>query len=61
MLEELTALANRRFVPAFFFALVYAGLWDKDQAFAWLEKAGPERFDRLAYLKVEALWTAAFR
>ena len=55
-LEELGVLANRSFVPAFFFALVYAGLEDKDQAFAWLEKACEERFNRLAYVKVEALW-----
>jgi tetratricopeptide (TPR) repeat protein len=55
-LEELSALAKRSFVTAFFFALVYAGLEDKDQAFMWLEKACEERFNRLAYLKVEALW-----
>jgi serine/threonine protein kinase/tetratricopeptide (TPR) repeat protein len=56
MLEELRALAKRRFVPAFSFALVYAGLEDNDQAFTWLEKACEERFNRLAYLNVEALW-----
>jgi hypothetical protein len=28
----------------------------KDQAFAWLEKACEERFNRLAYVNVEALW-----
>jgi hypothetical protein len=28
----------------------------EDQAFSWLEKAYEERFNRLAYLKVEALW-----
>jgi serine/threonine protein kinase/Tfp pilus assembly protein PilF len=55
-LEELKALAKLSFVPAFFFALVHAGLEDKDQAFGWLEKACQERFNRLAYLKVEALW-----
>ncbi|HEX7425019.1 MAG TPA: protein kinase [Terriglobales bacterium] len=56
MLEELSALAKRSFVTAFFFAQVYAGLEDKDQAFTWLEKACEERFNRLAYVKVEALW-----
>jgi hypothetical protein len=29
----------------------------EDQAFSWLEKAYEERFNRLAYLKVEALGT----
>ena len=43
-------------MPALLFALVYAGLDDHDQAFSWLEKAYEERFYRLAYLKVEALW-----
>jgi TolB-like protein/Tfp pilus assembly protein PilF len=53
---ELKAASKQGFVPAFFIALVYAGLEDKDQAFIWLEKAYDERFNRLAYLKVEALW-----
>jgi tetratricopeptide (TPR) repeat protein len=57
-LNELKAQSKLSFVPAFFFALVYAGLEDEDkgQAFSWLEKACEERFNRLAYLKVEALW-----
>ena len=42
--------------PALLFALVYAGLGDQDQAFSWFEKAYEERFYRLAYLKVDALW-----
>jgi eukaryotic-like serine/threonine-protein kinase len=56
MLDQLEALSKRSFVTAFFVALVYAGLEDKDQAFLWLEKACEERFNRLAYLNVEALW-----
>jgi serine/threonine protein kinase/Tfp pilus assembly protein PilF len=56
MLDELRTVSKQSFVPAFFFALVYAGLEDKDQAFLSLEKACEERFNRLAYVKVEALW-----
>jgi TolB-like protein/Tfp pilus assembly protein PilF len=56
MIEELKAASEQSFVPALFVALVYAGLEDRDQAFTWLEKAYEERFNRLAYLKVEALW-----
>jgi tetratricopeptide (TPR) repeat protein len=56
VIEALIAASKQSFVPAFFVALVYAGLEDKDQAFTWLEKAHEERFNRLAYLKVEALW-----
>lgn len=56
IIEELTAASEHSFVPAFLYALVYAGLEDKDPAFSWLEKACEERFNRLAYLKLEALW-----
>ena len=56
MIEALKAASKQSFVPALFVALVYAGLEDQDQAFTWLEKAHEERFSRLAYLKVEALW-----
>ena len=56
MLHELTAASKKSFVPAFFFALVYAGLEDNDQAFTWLERAYNERYTRFAYLKLEALW-----
>ncbi len=56
VIEALKAASKQSFVPALFVALVYAGLEDKDQAFTWLEKAYGERFNRLAYLKVEALW-----
>jgi TolB-like protein/cytochrome c-type biogenesis protein CcmH/NrfG len=55
-IEELKAASTQGFVPAFFVALVYAGLENQDQAFTWLEKAYEERFNRLAYLKVEPLW-----
>jgi len=56
IIEELKAASKQSFVPALLVALVYAGLEHKDQAFIWLEKAYEERFNRLAYLKVEALW-----
>ena len=56
LIEELDAASQHGFVPALLFALVYAGLDDQDQAFSWLEKAYEERFYRLAYLKVDALW-----
>ncbi|PYX74115.1 MAG: hypothetical protein DMG78_07450 [Acidobacteria bacterium] len=56
MIEELKAASQQSLARALFVALVYAGLEDKDQAFIWLEKAYEERFNRLAYLKVEALW-----
>jgi serine/threonine-protein kinase len=56
IIDKLKAASKESFVPALFVALVYAGLEEKDQAFTCLEKACEERFYRLAYLKVEALW-----
>jgi tetratricopeptide (TPR) repeat protein len=56
LIEQLREASKHSFIPAFFFALVYAGLEEKDRAFAWLETAHQERFNRLAYLKLEALW-----
>ena len=56
MIDKLQAASKQSFVPALFVALVYAGQEEKDQAFTWLEKAYQERFNRLAYLKVLALW-----
>jgi TolB-like protein/DNA-binding winged helix-turn-helix (wHTH) protein/Tfp pilus assembly protein PilF len=53
---HLKAISKKSFVPAFYFALVYAALEEKDQAFMWLEKGYDERFARFAYLKLEALW-----
>jgi TolB-like protein/Tfp pilus assembly protein PilF len=56
IIEQLTEASKHSFVPAFFLALVYTGLEENDRAFAWLETAHEERFNRLAYLKLEALW-----
>jgi TolB-like protein/Tfp pilus assembly protein PilF len=56
IIDELGATSKSSFVPALCFALVYAGLEEADQAFAWLAKASDERHNRLAYVKVEALW-----
>jgi TolB-like protein/Tfp pilus assembly protein PilF len=56
MIDKLKAASRQHFVPALFVAMVYAGLEENDQAFTWLDDACKERFYRLAYLKVEALW-----
>jgi eukaryotic-like serine/threonine-protein kinase len=55
-IEKLKAISKTGFVPGFFYALVYGGLGDKDQAFSWLEKSCDERFVRLVYLRVEPIW-----
>ena len=54
--DELKQLSAREYVPASSVALVYAGLGDKDQAFAWLEKGYEERAFQMQWLKVEPRW-----
>jgi hypothetical protein len=56
MLEELKEISKTRFVPGFFYALVYVGLPEDDQAFARLEKTCQSASIRLAYLDVEPIW-----
>ena len=43
ILAELSARAEQRYVPPAFFAFIYAGLGEMDEAFKWIEKAYEER------------------
>ena len=56
MLDELKGIAKERYIPPHNFALIYTGLGDKDQAFAFLEKAYAEHSQQLVYLKSEPLF-----
>ena len=47
LLRELSELSTRRYVSAIDFASIYAGLGEKDLAFASLEKAYQQRDPRL--------------
>ena len=59
IIAELQELAKSKYVSSFQIAAIYAGLsasparTEKDQAFAWLEKAYEERSDGLVNLKAE--------
>jgi len=55
-LAELHQISERRYVSPYLFAVIYAGLGDKDQAFAWLNKAVEDRSFFLIWLKVEPLF-----
>jgi hypothetical protein len=55
-IDELTQMSKTSYVPAITFAMVYAGMGDKDRAFVWLNKTYDERFTRLAYIRQEAFW-----
>ena len=54
--DEMDRLSKRRFVTAYGMALVYAGLGEKEQAFAWLEKAFAERSHWLVWLRLDPRW-----
>jgi DNA-binding winged helix-turn-helix (wHTH) protein/TolB-like protein/Tfp pilus assembly protein PilF len=56
ILDQLKGLSRRRYVMPYHIATIYAALGDKDQAFAWLQKAYDERDDRLMFLKVDPFW-----
>ena len=52
ILNELLQLAKQRYVSPMTFVYVYTGLGNKDQSFAWLEKAHQERSNGIAFFKV---------
>ena len=51
MLDELKDLAQRNYVSSYRIAAIYAGLEEKDQAFAWLGRAFAERDAWLTWLR----------
>lgn len=55
VVEAFTAGARKRYIPPTYFGILYAGLGDKDQALAWLEKAFEERAGLLTWVNVEPM------
>lgn len=55
-LDELRTLSKQKYVSPIYFALVYTGLGQKDQAFQWLEKAYEERSRYIPLLKTGSIW-----
>jgi hypothetical protein len=54
VIADLQVTARRRYVSPYDIATIYAGLGDKEQALAWLEKANEDRSGWLAWwLKVD--------
>jgi serine/threonine-protein kinase len=53
ILAELHRAEATRYVPAYWFAVVHAGLSEKDSAFRYLERAYQERTTVMAYLLVD--------
>jgi TolB-like protein/tetratricopeptide (TPR) repeat protein len=53
VLNRLTDRFQRRYVPAYGIALIYAGLGERGPMFEWLKRAYEERSTSMAYLKVD--------
>ncbi|CAN5670748.1 hypothetical protein BH24ACI1_BH24ACI1_15830 [soil metagenome] len=56
VLNELQKLSTGRFVPPYHIALVYNGLGEQDETFAWLERGFQQRDPKMTFLKVEPKW-----
>ena len=52
-MDTLFVVSKQEPVSPFFFALVYAGLNDKEKALEWLQKAYEEKSGSVRYLKME--------
>jgi tetratricopeptide (TPR) repeat protein len=53
VLATLDSAAGSRYVPAYWFALIYTGLGERDKALRYLERAYEERSTVLAYLLID--------
>jgi DNA-binding winged helix-turn-helix (wHTH) protein/TolB-like protein/Flp pilus assembly protein TadD len=58
VLRALETEARDRYVPPYAVALIHAGLGERDEAFAWLERAYAAHDVHLIYLGVDAKWDA---
>jgi len=56
LLDELQQLSAKEYVPGSSIAMIYAGLGEKDQAFAWLEKGYEQHSFQMQWLGVEPRW-----
>ena len=56
LLGQMNEIAKQRYIAAYNFAGVYAGLGDKDQAFQWLERSLQDRAWDITYLKVDPMF-----
>jgi serine/threonine-protein kinase len=54
-LDDLKKISKQRYVSAYSFAVLYAGLGDNDQAFQWLEKSLHDGEPRINRVKFEPL------
>jgi eukaryotic-like serine/threonine-protein kinase len=55
LLAELKEQSKGRYVASYWIAIIYVGLDEKDEAFAWLEKAYQERSWWLVWIKMDPI------
>jgi serine/threonine-protein kinase len=55
IISQLQQMSGSQYVPSVYVGLIYIGLGDKDQTFAWLDKAYEERCDYLVYLPTDPM------
>jgi tetratricopeptide (TPR) repeat protein len=56
VLQQLTLLSKRRYVSPIEIAEIYAGLNERELAFAWLDRALAEHSSKLVFLKSPTLF-----
>jgi len=57
VVEQLTELGTRKYVPAMCLARIYVALGDTDKAFEWLEKSYEDRsVGGLPFIRVDPLY-----
>jgi len=56
VIKKLEEMSKKSYVSPYQTAVIYAGLGDKTQALAWLEKARDERFNWIPFIKVDPLF-----
>jgi tetratricopeptide (TPR) repeat protein len=58
ILQALGRINEERYVSAYSFAIIYAGLRARDQALTWLERANEERSTGMSWLNVAPAFDA---
>jgi hypothetical protein len=55
-LNELKLFATKNYVPMYFFAIIYNGLDESEEALNYLEKSFQEREAQMNFIKVDTRW-----
>ena len=56
IVQRLEELSRQHYVSPYHTAVIYAGLGEKEQAIAWLEKARDERFNWIPFIQVDPIF-----